>query len=743
MHGDAATALHVVRLASRARISALRKLLVSRPLPLTTVLRLLLLFLPCTCDPDTYLPLVRALAYGEELKEEEDEEAGDTDADDGDIVPLDEHLARVVVDRLVASEIARIATSVYDYIYTDAEESSSTAVFTAWLFARIYAIAAMLPVLSLVDAVVATNAVMVPLDVVRWRDGVLLPLARYLTYYPSYGEDEDELSTQSLHALTTTDHALVIARFLRHSTAKTITRDVTALIMPFITYISSLQPSAVSDKLLWRAFFAHIVHHAAADFEIVTELVRQWEGPAGGAGAAAVSYDADVQREYVAAIVAACYACEDTTAERFDAMHTLQKRAHAILMGCGGGVESKGTVSRNVDDAFRYPGSALYAASETTLYALDQLVTSAAMLSVYVPTSLRDVATLRYCASHEAEFQFLMRVVRGKAKEFAYRDDSNWRSLRSSARWLKNKSLVLAKLTDEDIDNIFLGALLDFGRINLVREIYIDPVHTPLALEDVERHVLKSFNEHYDAASNCNATRGSLRTAAQVLHLIYPGLSASPRLQHAEQLILATHELSKYSLTLVHGTPLAPLQIRAHGKPEEITALLLQANEKAYLQVNELVTITRNLIAGLTGESPCENDGVEYRVTRMCVYSALAADDFATAYQYCMTRLWAQAAAIAKVDGDLIWQVFFAAGRYVSPNTPAGTPSPSLSMGGGGAGALATMRASPRVKHLALQMELLARAMDICPEKHVFEILNVWQDFELQVVQYTVAVQVV
>ncbi|KAK9244321.1 Sec39 domain-containing protein [Lipomyces tetrasporus] len=677
-------------------------------------LKILLKFVPETADPNYYLSLVSDIAYLRFERTDNGEELVSLLPDA--IRLLDHDVAAKVAENLLSD-----ATAAVEFYEDDPQLTIAT-----WVFARIYSIDASFSMLELIGAIVSADvAEPLPETVLQWRDGVLRPLQQFYVYYPSVADRK----RYHLEEYTSGDPKPIVEYLLQPTTAKTINRDVATIITPYLDYIATVSPGKIKP---WNSFFEWLVITTATQFPIVIELVKHWNGPEGNSKALI---------DYVSAIIASCYQCSEATSQYFEAMHVLQKRGSYVVnladitpVDNDKSIEDQLASYTDSDSAFNFPHSPLYQATPSNLYLLDHLIISAAMISVYVPTSLQSITKLRFFGTQQTQLQFLINVVRGNGREYAYRDDSNWRTLRSGARYLKNKSYVLAKLSDADIDNAFLSALLDFGRIGLVREIYIDPLQPPLELGDVEKHVLKAFRDHYDGASNCNATRGSLKAASQVLHLIYPSMLKTENLEKADLLLKATHELSKYSLVLVQGVPLSPLQVRINNDPEQIISQLLQFNEKAYLQVDEMISITMNLIRGLE-KSLDALHGVEFRVIRMCVYAALAADDFSTAYDYCMTRLWSHADEINTHDQDLLWQVFFAAGRYVSPNAISLSPSPGFRSAT--QTPMMVLQLNNQIKCLQLQMELLSRALDICPEQHMFEILNIWQDFELQVAQYS------
>ncbi|KAK9470196.1 Sec39 domain-containing protein [Dipodascopsis tothii] len=701
---EARRGLQVVELASQGRPDDVRTLVGAGTVPAGVALEMLLAHLPETAAPASYGPVVWDIVHGT--------------AGDGAAVPA----VPAAIGRLDAAAAARALAALADAPDSAAVpfaaaagdgEDEPAATLAAWILARADRINTRVGGLAVVTALVAdeTWPGALPVRVRAWRAGVLQPLVRFVDKYPARFDG----ALCSLRAFERAEPADVLAYVLADTSAATIVADVATVCQPYVEYQSARARSATAA---WATFFAWTVAAAGRDFAAVAELFRAWPGPYG---------PPELVRLYVSAMVGSCYTCAATTPEAFEAMHALQKKCVAVLSADAfAGDEPSSPTER--ETVFAYPDSPLFAATGPALGLLDKIITSAAMISIYVPTRMHDVAVLRLFGSQSSQLQFLSKIVRGTAKEYAYRDDSNWRTLRSGARWLQAKSFVLGKLSQADIENTFLSALLEFGRIALVREIYIDPVVPPLALDDIAGHILAAFERHFDGASNCSASRGSLRTAAQVLHLVYPGLLTSEPLDRAEALLRATNKIGSYALTLVHGQPLSPLQLKMNGNAEDVVEQILAANPRAYAELDDLVATARDFCTGL---AVVPETGLDYRVTRMCVYSALVADDFSAAYDYCINRLWPDAETIQRVDPDLLWQVFFAAGKFVSPNSPAALPVLSP-----GAPDVPVFQLRHTIDHLGLQLKLLSYAMNICPERSIFEILTVWQDFELQRVQY-------
>ena len=189
--------------------------------------------------------------------------------------------------------------------------------------------------------------------------------------------------------------------------------------------------------------------------------------------------------------------------------------------------------------------------------------------------------------------------------------------------------------------------------------------------------------------------------------------------------------MSFYSLTLQHGVPFQPVSIRVSQDPLGLVGKVLEQNQGAYTQLDDLVGIGRNLVsAGLRkpdGED--EEDGkkgddldermtqAERRVTFMAIEAALKEDDFETAYSYIVNRLTPSGAEISapresggkKTDAadDTSWRAAFLAGRY----RPATSSPPSL-------------------RRLEQRTELLSLALLLAPKSALTEILAAWRRCE-------------
>lgn len=172
-----------------------------------------------------------------------------------------------------------------------------------------------------------------------------------------------------------------------------------------------------------------------------------------------------------------------------------------------------------------------------------------------------------------------------------------------------------------------------------------------------------------------------------------------------------------------------------HHDPLSLVEKVLDQNAKSYTKLDDLLSIGRNLVsAGLstklasneaepqTSQEPLsEQDALvtaERRITSLAISSALASNDFGTAYSYILTRLTPPSLLSTSspllntpsVPDDISWRAVYNAGRYRST-----TPNPSTPL-------------QSQISHLSQRMELLSLALALVPSPDPLpEILGAWR----------------
>lgn len=323
-------------------------------------------------------------------------------------------------------------------------------------------------------------------------------------------------------------------------------------------------------------------------------------------------------------------------------------------------------------------------------------------------------------------------------------DDGVWATIRGQILWLRNWEQqpgdpeeswgVFSKIPTPDLETEILRAMLDAGCYNLAVEIYCKQQKHPLSANVVESTVLASALSSYDAASNGNRTRGGVRKCSEIISTFNSHFPNSISFRETSALISATHAMSFYSLTLQHGVPFQPVNIRAHDDPMSLVGKILSQNPRSYTHLDDLLDIGQNLVAaGLPQKTfvslyagPTEPDPEQTivmarrRIIRMAIEAALEEDDFDTAYSYVVNRLSSsdepksiasdESQQIFTKQDDISWRAAYQAGRF--PTSSSGSSS---------------------LRRLEQRMELLSQALLLAPPSTLSEVLAAWQKCEQEV----------
>jgi hypothetical protein len=537
----------------------------------------------------------------------------------------------------------------------------------------------------------------------------------------------------------------------------------------------------------WGCLFHWLVHTAKDDFALTTSAVTDWDGPTdvdfGGYDDGQVHLEERVQgqleRRYAQAALASLYMVSDSSPETFQNAHSLLGRLCSLL-----GLDSPPQLDVGIDSLPRYdttsplsqepttrilqeenllqPGNAVTQPEQGAVRLLEHFLFSAHLLSsLQYSVSIRDVARLYLRNDYTEQFSLLQKIVH--LLSAAKRDAEQWRAIRFTLLWLWNWGSnsnegdrhaqgVLGKIEKSALETEILKALLENSHFVLAVQIYVQSPsgQLPLPLSDVERVVLGTALQHYDNASNGNRKRGGMKRASDIIAAFKPHLPSSSRFQRAEALLSATHAMSFYSLTLQHGVPFQPVNIRVSADPLSLLQKLLSQNRNSYTHLDDMIFIGQNLVISMpsTLMDESSDDGemsptaiekrkavTERRVISMAIEAALDNDDFETAYSYVVNRLappsnspvvspalsfhrFSIGSYFPDQDNDEVddvsWRAALRAGRY----------RPSMS------GSRSGFSTRPDLRWLDQRMELLSQALLLAPPSRLEEVLAEWQQCE-------------
>ncbi|KAF2092153.1 secretory pathway Sec39 [Saccharata proteae CBS 121410] len=537
----------------------------------------------------------------------------------------------------------------------------------------------------------------------------------------------------------------------------------------------------------WEYIYTWLARLAANDFELASGAIEHWDGPSdvdlGGYEATHGYLSEDLlrhlERRYSQAAFACVYSAEDDSRETVEAAHSVLVRLAELLdfeppPNLATSVEMLPKISKQTDilqgtttavlqpDLLLKPDHPLTVPTIETFSLLQIFVYSAYILAdLGHPISLSNLAKFRFQADEEDQEALLKKILYTQ-KTSPTKDKEQWRVVRSRLIWLWDWGMdpneqhamtgpgVLGKIGRYTYEKEILTGFLTASQYDLAIEIYlpVDGVGDHLQDDDIVACVIDLAMHYYDTASNGNVTRGSMKKALELVSEFQPYFSDSSTFLRTEALIAATHSLSFYSLTLQHGVPFKPVNIRVSKDPIALIGKVLDQNLRSYTKLDDLITIAQNLVASGVADSDGpwidlsptelgeERMAAGRRVIGMAIEAALAEDDFETAYSFVVNRLNSDFDATAapnsrpgtgtghlepqkRNEEDVSWRAAYLAGRHRSPNNSLSSSRASLAAG-----------SSPVLRRLEQRMELLSQALLLAPQSALPEVLTAWRRCE-------------
>ena len=777
--GNAHLILAAVRHASNADIPALRQLLEwPDALKLELTLRILLTFLPEGTEPALYVDFLHELADAQ----------SNSNANIAPSFPelpgldISEDEARLRVRRLRLTPL----------LNPKAQYDQETDPLTLFLLHQAHKIDSETGSLDLVCQLL--EPFINHSEVLRtWMTSNLLPLLRLdYEYYPESPTSQSLEDFERLDGSLAIQSLLSkAAQQDDGKDAREIGRDLRGLVGPWMygettrkrrklshekrrqsltagTRATQDKPSAEEESLSngWSHVNEWLLDLALRDFSRAVDAMTQWDGPPdvdyGDWGAELQPGDREEMRmqtkRYSQAGLAVLYAANERSLETIIGSHrVLVQTARLVDLDEPPDLKrSDELITSGISREYLESLSAAHLFYNALLQPQNPLTnpTSSAvsfynliLASCYKLLNLGNIKTSRSVAELILFGTEADQVAELKRTLYAFKaermDEKLWASIRRQMLWLQNWEHqpnevggprgVFSKVAKTELEIEMLRAMLEGGCYSLAEDIYCKQTITPVSKDIVESTVLNAALSAYDAASNGNRTRGGVRKASEIISTFRSYFPRSIPFTQITALLSATHAMSFYSLTLQHGVPFQPVNIRAHKDPMSLIGKILGQNPRSYTHLDNLLEIGQNLVtAGLLDnmhDSSADPDGqrdqqqqaliARRRITRMAIEAALEEDDFDTAYSYVVNRLAAEQLRPESTDSlqkssmmqdDISWRAAYAAGCY--PPNNAG---------------------SSALRRLEQRMELLSQALILAPSSALPEVLAAWQKCEQQV----------
>lgn len=773
------TILAAVRHASNADIPGLRQLLGWPDAPkLELTLRILLTFLPEGTEPGLYVDYLRNLSDAQSNPE-------------GYITPsFPEHPVQDLTEDEARIRVRRLRLT--PLLDPKAHYDQETDPLTLFLLHQAHKIDVETGSLDLVCQLL--EPFFNHSEVLRtWMMSNLLPLLRLdYEYYPHSGTSRSLEDFERLDGSIAVQSLLSkAAQRNDQRDTREVGRDLRGLVGPWmygettrkrrklshgrrrqslITVVRATEDELPAEEEKRSSDWSHVnewlLNLGLRDFPRAVDAMTQWDGPCdvdyGDWGAGIQPADEDelrVQtRRYSQAGLAALYATNDSSLETIIGSHRVLlqiarlvkldeppdlKRSDApIASGISWEYLDSLSPAHLLHNALLRSQNPLTSPTVPAVSLFNLVLASCYKLlnlgNIKTSRSVAELALFGTEADQVAELKKTLYTL--KAEKM---DEKLWASIRRQMLWLRNWEHqlneqeeprgVFSKIAKIDLEVELLRAILEGGCYSLAEDIYCKQTNLPISKDTVESTVLNAALSAYDAASNGNRNRGGVRKASEIISTFRNYFPTSIPFTQTTALLSATHAMSFYSLTLQHGVPFQPVNIRAHKDPMSLIGKILGQNPRSYAHLDNLQEIGQNLVtAGLTDnvqDLSAASDAprnpqqqaliARRRITRMAIEAALEEDDFDTAYSYVVNRLAADQPRSntldslrdsATVQDDISWRAAYTAGRY--PTSNAGNST---------------------LRRLEQRMELLSQALLLAPPTALSEVLTVWQKCEQQV----------
>ncbi|KAJ9664019.1 hypothetical protein H2198_000522 [Neophaeococcomyces mojaviensis] len=596
-----------------------------------------------------------------------------------------------------------------------------------------------------------------------WADTYLRPLHKLQN--DLYPEEATTLSLTDLESCHGSAGVALLLAFSAHSgTPANVARDLDEVVTPWVRGArpskrrklnTTVDKEKVAAGTTWHDVDNWLLTTSRKDYNTAAVAVEQWEGPRAESSSSATDaqhVDSENMLAYIRTVIAIIYTSDEhDDGSRISIKKSLLQRAARLAQLMPPDFElplpniPDSSSLRNATRADLLDNTLLHRENIMTRPSTDVidflhgvLSTQSLLDNLKIDSTTCSVASLALFESEERQKQELRNILNQIPK--LTRSNISWRHVREQLLWLHTWSsfashelsqptAYLGRVTTEYLELQILDAMLAANEYDSIKTIYLTPDQLPISIETVEKHVITAIYHAYDNASNGNRTRGGVKRASDILKSFLPSFPSSPVFTHIEHLIKATHNLSFYQLTLQHGVPFQPVSIRISSDPLSLIGKVLDQNNKAYVQLDDLLSIARNLVLAdlpmpTTSQDFAPGEDVplerrlfdaEHRITYLAITAALADHDFDTAYSLITTRLTiSHTKSSTPFADDTSWRAAYAAGNYRPQHTPSNLHD--------------------RIALLQKQMDLLSTALTLAPTSEPLpEILSTWRRCEEEV----------
>ncbi|KAF8167770.1 secretory pathway protein Sec39-domain-containing protein [Crassisporium funariophilum] len=512
----------------------------------------------------------------------------------------------------------------------------------------------------------------------------------------------------------------VVRAYLAHSTPKTLSRDISRLVMPYLFVLETRAERAGSpdptlpNRILHEYILSAPLQTAAAVFDAskptlptAQRIIKNDEDMA--RVALACMYGSDSLDEWsTMSNIFECLPVWDIAREEDGD----EEAADTTVASLGAFVTpSTNRPHCTPKDLFLFFKPLAFTSLSRALDILDVHLESGEILARWsVPAPLRwflqssgDVNEQRSWANRMA------RRAGGNKDRLKGQEDWDWLledMLKLTGNSDPTSRTAFCLLSREEVMGIFLSGLLSTGNFGIAKTMLQGP-HSKITLssEAIEAACLSCSRELYDNASSGNYKFGDMKLAFECLDVP----RTSENIVKEKEFIEATSRICSFNVFSAPGTPISPIEIRLTKDRLSLVSRVLSSNNDAYRHTEVILDLCYKL--GYRDDLVAE-----VKVLAMLADTALQAEDFIRAYEN-SERMVNTVSTLRNI-------------------TPLGLGDPRV----GEAAevcwiACFQLGRQPEFQDLPKKMTLLGNALELCPPEKIHDVLTAWRRLETEDIQ--------
>ncbi|KAH7928480.1 Sec39-domain-containing protein [Leucogyrophana mollusca] len=544
--------------------------------------------------------------------------------------------------------------------------------------------------------------------------GEELSLLSRLVYDAPHASDSDVDTDWTLSRWHSMDPSNVVRAYLAHSTAQTVARDISRLVVPYLFVLEARAERAgqpdpeLPNRLLYDFLLSAPLDIAAAVFDAskpiapaAQRLIRNDEDTA--RLALACVYGSDSRNEWpTMSRIFECLPAWDISPDNEDEAD----ETDATIISLGAFVTPSTTRPRcTPSDLFLFFKPLPLVSLSRALDILDVHLEAGEIFSRWgVAAPLRwFLQSANDAAEQRAWANRMARRIGGPGPDMNGPGDWEWLlddMLKLSGTSDNGVKSAFGLLSQVEVSSIFFGGVLSSGKFDIARNLLRRGGKLVLDPNTVEELSLSASREFYDNASSGNYKFGDMKLAYDCLDVP----PRSDRLAREKEFIEATSRLSSFNVMSRPGIPISPIEIRLTKDRLSLISRVLSSNTDAYKHTQVILDLLHKL--GFRDDVVAE-----VKTLAMLADSALQAEDFTRAHEasekMISTVLKLRTSVPLGLDdpqvqeaSEVCWVSCFQLGRQ------------------------------PEFSDTGKKLSLLGRALELCPPDKLHDVLTSWRRLE-------------